>query len=373
MENNTLYKNQQNEKKNINVLVLTSRPYIIKETENEYGFYLKIWQKIKNILSKKYTFNETFSVGYFPSQNELVNYQFEKYDMVIGLFNLKHDEIMNGWSITNPIFLHTSSVVIKNKFSFLKLFLNLFIKKYIPLFIIFVIISVILGLFLFKFTHRKSKKNAIWQTLTATMGQTGYLTEKLSDNYKKTTLLGYIVTSLILVICLYCFMYMQATISTTMLFSNTNLNEESKQKIYKYKHFKNKRFLSNLKRSTSSVDSDLINMDFFNEGSDTKDFDIYKNTEKLLEHYKDDKKNKHDGIVLDTLVYNDINYNTKESMYKIIGQIDQIGISMLVRDEFLNDVNKVIYKLHQTNEISFICDKYIKTIESDNFNTQCKL
>lgn len=261
--NNALYKNESN-KNNINVLVLTSRPYIIKETENEYGFYLKIWQKIKDILSKKYTFNETFSAGYFPSQNELVNYQFEKYDIVIGLFNLKHDEIMNGWSITNPIFLHTSSVVIKNKFSFLKLFLNLFLKKYIPLFIIFVIISVILGLFLFKFTYRKSKKNAIWQTLTATMGQTGYLTEKLSDNYKKTTLLGYIVTSLILVICLYCFMYMQATISTTMLFSNTNLNEESKQKIYKYKHFKNKRFLSNLKRSTSSVDSDLINMDFFN-------------------------------------------------------------------------------------------------------------
>ena len=323
--------------RHLRVLLYTSKPYIESDRS---GFYYAIWQKIKDQMNTMkhdmkdgermthYFFTEDFAPGYFLGYDEVERAVYEEYDVIVGMFDgaLPNDVRDLGWNVSNPLFLHKSVVVEKNDFSFFKMFYNLFFKKYLPLLVIFISLSVLLGQLLFKYTKRMSRRNAVWQTLSAMMGEFGYLSEKLSDHHREISYIGYFVNMVVFIICLYCFLYIQATINTTMIYSKQ----------------------SHLNNPNDDVWSDR--------------------TEKIG---GDGNTREYDGMVLDAVMANDIQMDGE--MYVASEVASQTGVGILVRDAgVINEINRVVQMLHASDDIRTTCSRHIKGGFADTRN-QCAL
>lgn len=366
--------------RHLRVLLYTSKPYIESDRS---GFYYAIWQKIKDQMNTMkhdmkdgermthYFFTEDFAPGYFLGYDEVERAVYEEYDVIVGMFDgaLPNDVRDLGWNVSNPLFLHKSVVVEKNDFSFFKMFYNLFFKKYLPLLIIFISLSVLLGQLLFKYTKRMSRRNAVWQTLSAMMGEFGYLSEKLSDHYREISYIGYFVNMVVFIICLYCFLYIQATINTTMIYSKqSHLNNPNddvwSDRTDKRKYITNQKHVVGRNVLSGSVD--------LRDGARASQ---YESTKALMRDYEkiggDGNTREYDGMVLDAVMANDIQMDGE--MYVASDVASQTGVGILVRDAgVINEINRVVQMLHASDDIRTTCSRHIKGGFADTRN-QCAL
>lgn len=362
----------------LKVLLYTSEPYIDSERG---GFYYAIWTKIKNTLNTMkhstrgkvgmthYYFTEKFAPGYFLKYDELDRSVYDDYDVIIGMFDgvLPHDVHNKGWRISSPLFVHKSVVVTLNDFNFFRMFYNLFFKKYVPLLSIFIVLSIILGQVLFKYTKRMSRKNAVWQTLSAMMGEFGYLSEKLSDHYKTISYFGYFVNMVIFIICLYCFLYIQATINTTMIYSNNNWMYRPNNNMVG--NNKPQKYLTNQKhvagRNLLSHRVDLKNDEQLSQ---------YESTKAILQNYKKgnlDEFRDYSGLILDGAMLEHITASTSNNSYIVGETASGVGVGFLVRDAgVLMDINYAIHRLHASDKIRNICVREMKEYSS-SVQEQC--
>lgn len=361
------HKHQQSNR-HLKVLLYTSKPYIESDRS---GFYYAIWQKIKEQLNTMnhdiideggmthYFFTEDFAPGYFLGYDEVERAAYDEYDVIIGMFDgtLSRDARDLGWNVSNPLFIHNSVVVQPNDFSFFRMFYNLFFKKYLPLLIIFISLSVLLGQLLFKYTRRMSRRNAVWQTLSAMMGEFGYLSEKLSDHHREISYLGYFVNMVVFIICLYCFLYIQATINTTMIYSkkshlnnpNSNVQLDGADKM---KYITNQKHVAARNVLSGSV-----------ELRDGERESQYESTKALMRDYNKmggaGGARKYDGMVLDAVMVNDI--QTDDEIYEASEVASQTGVGILVRDAgVLTEINRVVQMLHASDDIRNTCNRHIK-------------
>lgn len=187
------------------VKIECAEPYLSPD-----GFYYKIWSKLKEKLD--YEFEE-----------ETISDMSESKDADV-IISISKSDTTEDWLYTLPIFTRMFVLIYESKkMSVWELFYKLFLKRFIPIVAVFVIISMALGELLYRFTPRKSRKNAFWQSFSGVLGAYGYVAEKLSDHPKKVRVSSYIITGIVLICILYMFLYLQATINTTMLFSRDQM------------------------------------------------------------------------------------------------------------------------------------------------------
>lgn len=361
------------------------------------GFYYEMWKAIRDDITLhsngKLRFKEDFIEEkdiekYMRNQTHMFKTDMNHYDIVIGLYNShmfmnpnKNSHELNGnhlistdsnsdaWSFSDPIFLRHYTIVTQRKNKMNELFTQMFLKKYLPIMLIFVVISFILGNVLYQFTPRKSRRNAIWQMLSGMMGEFGYLSEKLSDHYKKATWFSYVVNTFMLMICLYCFIYIQATINTTMIYSKNKIQNSSS-------------FTDTPHKMRVGFPHDMkIDVEkYIAPTTKFKLVEIPKNYNDALRDYitshkKDDGNNeeKIDGVLVDILKFKHEMHTRPNSMDEIV-MIDktygkhpislainnQMPSSSLSKYKMLDEVNTAIRRLHQTEVLQRTCDYYMK-------------
>lgn len=371
--------NNKHDDVHLKVLLYTSEPYIDSERG---GFYYAIWTKIKETLNTMkhltpgkvgmthYYFTEKFVPGYFLEYSELDSSVYDDYDVIIGMFDgvLPFEVHNKGWRMSNPLFVHSSVVVRLDNFNFIGMFYNLFFKKYVPLLSIFIVMSIILGQVLFKYTRRMSRKNAVWQTLSAMMGEFGYLSEKLSDHYKTISYFGYFVNMVIFIICLYCFLYIQATINTTMIYSNKSSMYRANNSIVAGD--KPQRYMTNQKHvARKNLLSSRVDL------RDDEQLSQYESTKAIIEDYKSNTREFHEysGLILDGVMLEHITANTSDDSYFVGDAASRVGVGFLVRDAgLLTEVNYAIHRLHASDDIRNICNREMKHY-SPSAKNQCAM
>lgn len=187
------------------VKIECAEPYLSPD-----GFYYKIWSKLKEKLD--YEFKEETISDISESKDA---------DVLISISKLEQTD---EWLYTLPIFTRTFVLIYESKrMTVWELFYKLFLKRFIPIVTVFIVVSIVLGELLYRFSPRKSRKNAFWQSFSGVLGAYGYVAEKLSDHPNKVQLSSYIITAFVLICILYMFLYLQATINTTMLFSRDQM------------------------------------------------------------------------------------------------------------------------------------------------------
>lgn len=392
----------------IRVLLHDVEPYITSRNtmgKNLVGFYGEIWNAIKAEMGRSegmrpengprsttaYVFEET-RVEHLDARSV------DEYDVVVGL----NPPLVTRWARSSPLFIRTYTVVYRPKTQISKMFYHIFIQKYIPIMVLLVMVSVAMGLLLYRFTPRANRRNAIWQTVAGMMGEFGYLTEKLSDHHRRVTVWGYLVNLAILMICLYGYIYLQATINTTMIYAKDAVQIPSKLKgtlgpsVNLLAH-------PGLVDSSPSTVVENIGVSLrslrpiaptTNDANREKSVGTTRTTTRtprtLMGHTKetldayvrdrdrehDDKKQPHsasrrvDGVLVDTVAYNharlDPAYGTLKAVDRKIGHH---AVSLAVhprRTELLYDLNASIHRLHSLREIRNICDRHASLSSRDH-------
>lgn len=379
-----------NEDSTIRVLVIPIRPYIYNGTagdghetksDDSKGFYYHIWDAIKTKINEirvsrgmsLVRFEETIAkVGQDQDQGQNLDAERGAFDIVIGngLVDTHTPSKSVGWLSTRDIFVRDYRLLYRRENRVYMLFYRLFLQKYLPIVGFLLIISLFLGQILYAYTPRVSRKNAVWQTLTAMMGEFGYLAEKMSDHHKKTTIKGYIVATIILMICLYCFVYIQATINTTMFYSknafSTNVSFNEENKIY------------TVARLDTPTDAHVDGMAYpslrfiRDSGGDIRNADLIVQYRSILERYlaDDGLGVKLDGVLVDTMVvdalYAEIK-GRKSNLRELTSApfaIGQKGIPILVHPsqmEVYHIANEAILRLHSNHEIERLCQHHTQT------------
>lgn len=383
----------------VRVLIHEDEPYYVTKNSLERksaGFYEKIWQAIKAEMvrpaetdgapsgERNYVFEET------RVSDPRAALGTERYDIVVALNHPSSEGAVDlerapeqkggrgaegkrsatGWKYSSPLFLRNYSVVYVMKGNVVSLFYKILFQKYIPVVLVFVLISVFLGLFLYRFTPRKNRRNAIWQTLSGMMGELGYLSEKLSDRHKKVSWWGYVVNLIVLMCCLYGFVYMQATINTTMIYAKDKIQTPSN--LTQRTLDRNTRVLVHPQLLRGSPDAVLAGMGISltpirdqgaNRAAETGVPSAAEHTRLALDAYKalanTEGSSPVDGVLVDTIAYN---YVRGEKAYKDTKSTDhrigQHAISLAVdplQTGLLYDLNASIHRLHSRREIQSIC------------------
>ena len=288
------------------------------------GFYYKIWNQIKERLKER--LNYTFEEG-----------AEENADVIIGISKIEDND---NWLYTVPVFTRTFVILQESKkMSVWELFYKLFVKRFIPIILIFLVISVFLGELLYRYTPRKSRRNAFWQSFSGLLGAYGYVAEKLSDHPSKTRPISYVITSIILICILYLFLYLQATINTTMIFSRNQMIE-------------GKNMISN--KSYILTDAPVKQKDV--------PFQLVSDTSSLVE--KLEKLKDYDGILVDALEANKLLQQPEYSkrFSAIQTTLGSYGVSIAVskrHPKLFIEINDVL--LNMRNEIAKICSEEIHT------------
>lgn len=372
----------------LRVLIIPIRPYIYKSTadngngtksDDSKGFYYHIWDAIKAKINEirvsrgmgLVRFEETIAkVG--QDQDQSLNHENGAFDVVIGsgLADTRAPSNSVGWLSTRDVFVRDYRLMYKRENRVYMLFYRLFLQKYLPIVVFLLIISLFLGQILYAYTPRVSRRNAVWQTLTAMMGEFGYLAEKMSDHHKHATLKGYFVATIILMICLYCFVYIQATINTTMFYSknafSTNVSFNEENKIY------------TVARLDSPTDAHVDGMAYpslrfiRDSAADVQNADLVVQYRSILERYlaDDGLGVKLDGVLVDTMVVDVLYEEIKGRRTKLREltsapfAIGQKGVPILVHPSQIDAyhlANEAILRLHSNHEIERLCQHHTQT------------
>ena len=327
-------------------------PYIFLNKHNELdGVMYHMWKHIKEKCEKhSIFFQEIIQHENQPSQSNI------NADVIVGLFHLKDHQTSNtNFTCTQPLFVRTFNIVKYSKNHSLTLFKNMFQKKFLPIIIFYVIISCVLGCILFYFSPRKNAKNAIWQTLVSIFGESGYLTEKLSDYPQQTTIISYIVTFLILLCTTYAFLYIQAIMNTTLvnIGKNNQTNILNNDKSYTI-------LISDLLSNKITIPKSNI---YLKTTEQTKDTDVF------FQYM--DNQNKFDGVLIDlysfetnikpTLVlqkkFDDISiFSNPEYKHLICLRVSNSEKNY----QMLLTINKIILQSHQNKTMEDICMRFTK-------------
>ena len=360
----------------VRVLIYEVDPYIVAPDslgEKTDGFYERIWQTVKADLMPRgssYVFEET-RVAASDHPNGTPNDG--DYDVVVGLGHPAFDTA--NWAHTSPLFVRNYSVVyLPSRMSIRLLFYTIFLRKYVPIVILFVLISVVLGLVLYYFTPRTNLRNAIWQTVAGMMGELGYLTEKLSDRHKRVRWWGYVANLLILMCCLYAYIYLQATVNTTMIYAK----DATEGKAGAGKALSpNMRLLvhPDLLRSSppavlANVDAHLVPLPF--DAVPGSPLSTVKHTMHALDAYMAhmrtppaEGQSRADGVLVDTVAYNYVRHETDyKKTTDAAARLGHHAVSIAVnplRTDLLYDINASIHRLHSRREIRRICEQHTST------------
>ena len=327
-------------------------PYIYLNKHNELdGVMYHMWKHIKEKCEKhSIFFQEIIQHENQPSQSNI------NADVIVGLFHLKDHHTPNShFTCTQPLFVRTFKIVQYSNNQSLTLFKNMFQKKFLPIIIFYVTISSVLGYLLYYFTPRKNAKNAIWQTLVSIFGEAGYLTEKLSDYPKQTTIMSYLVTFVILLFTTYAFIYLQAIMNATLVNIGKNnstktLNQEKSYTI----------LISNTLSNKITIPNSNIYLKTIQQTNDTDAFFHYMNNQTLA-----------DGALIDMYVFETnikptLVFQNKIKHVSVTSNPDYkhlvcIRVSNSEKHyQMLLTINKIILQSHQNKSMEDICMRFTK-------------
>ena len=392
-QNVSLVSNQ----KKIKVCIHLQYPYAYRkkthnltqiESDKIDGFYYEMWKVISNEIqlnSKgKWNIEEYFiEEEALKEKSEISNHHLNvnDYDIVVGLYNSHNfPYIKNKWTFSDPIFIRDFTIITKRVNRMNELFIHMFLKKYVPIVLVFIVVSIILGNILYTFTPRKNRKNAIWHMFSGMMGEFGYLSEKLSDHYNKTTWFSYVVNIIMLMICLYCFIYIQATINTTMIYSKNKIQRSGT--FINTPHKMNIGYISDMKLEIEKFIEQTTNFKLKEIPMSYEDaVDEYlikprdnepKIPKKTVSDIKDGKQvDNIDGILVDNIKYRHEKYikpDKENAVVMIDTTFGKHPISLAIKNQgvlsstetMVDTVNTAIRELHRRGGLQNTCDYYMK-------------
>lgn len=310
------------------------------------GLYRQIWERLKERLQLR-GYRVAEFVGDSPPESEphacfyknMSAGERGQYDVAVGLFHPAYEAWGDtGWVYSRPAFVRNYTVIYKQNDNTWRLFGKLFLLKFMPVAMLFVCLSFVLGIILYTFTPRTSRKNAVWQTYSAMMGEFGYLSEKVSDRSNRMTLAGYVITGAMLMVCLYCYLYMQSTINTTMIYSRNDYQTRLR--------FTEAR--SN-KRLRVEAGHDVIDSARLHKVD--RYFDMVEATGDR------EPKPNINGRLVDTVLSD--TYKNTDWIFDVQNTVGHHGVSLLInpkRADLVRDIDQCIQDMQANREITRLCD-----------------
>lgn len=330
----------------VRVAIVEGAPFVIKYEKDGKPAYkgsmYEIWKLIKEELERAgYNNIEEHNIDDISSREARELVTSGRYDIVVN--NLSVNNSVFGISFTRPLMLNKYAISYKAEGSnrFVSFFKILF-KYFIPPLLLLLIISIILGLVLYKYSPRHSKFLSIWQTISGLLGESGYLSEYLSDNIKRTKFSSFLTVFTIMLVSFYFGLYLQASV-TQGIIQTTEPKELTReelngQKVLVYKNTTNAHFLSNYGVKQIEIDrsKDIVK-------------EYLANTKEYFGYFRD----------YETLKYDKDKYPELEISKANLG-FDELawGVNQS-RYDLLKKVNELILKFQSNGQILHICTEYM--------------
>lgn len=216
--------------KEINVLVikgpgLLANKVNINDKHSKYtGLLYEIWKIVKNELSDKYTFKETFKE--YSNYDKMVKLVHDgTYDIVIGPFQYTKNR-MKYVHFSPSIILSKNSILAYDNLNIYTYFKTLFFDVFIKPFSILFILGLVFGYILYKFepnrfSYLKNKnlslRRAIITTTATFFGEAGYLAENSS-----LTTFSILFLFLVMIIAFFFTIYLNAYTTKKLLHLHKN-------------------------------------------------------------------------------------------------------------------------------------------------------
>lgn len=330
----------------VRVAIVEGAPFVIKYEKNGKDMYkgsmYEVWVLIKEELKRNgYNNIEEHHLEDMSSKDARELLTTGKYDIVIN--NLSVNNSVPGINFTRPLMLNKYAISYKAEGAnrFVSFFKILF-KYFIPPLLLLLVISIILGLVLYRYSPRHSKYLSIWQTISGLLGESGYLSEYLSDNIKKTKFSSFLTVFIIMLVSFYFGLYLQASV-TQGIIQTTEPKELTReelngQKVLVYKNTTNSNFLNNYGVKQVEIDrsKNIVEEYLANTGS-------------YFGYFRDYETLKYDQEQHPQLEISKANLGFDELAW---------GINQ-TRYDLLKKVNETILKLQKSGQILHICVTYM--------------
>ena len=324
-----------------------------KTNGNKYykGLNIDIWNKIKQKLGNKYTYDE-FYVEESDNDKLIREVAAGKYDIIIGFFQktLERSKMVN---FTNNILLNKDAIL---QYPDITLFTRIKIIFKDLLFgpiIILIILGLIFGFILHYIEPHRYKKSraskelnlrrSVLTTIAALFGEMGFLAENSTLG-----IWGIIITVVMILFSFFALMILQSE-TTTKVIDLKNQDLLSRTSI-PTRHF--------LAIKGSAIGQ---NIERFGAKITYKDF---KTLKEVVEFYKKNK-NKYDGVVMSYLNATGFAYFDPElNISNVnIGYIEQGFIINKTKTQLLTDIDDIILEMQNRLEIETICKGYFHKAE----------
>jgi len=358
-------KKKNTKKKNINVFIIlgSSRSSItatrIKNSEGEYfytGFIWDIWQHISNKLKNKYNFKVIFSTLEDNNYDNFVDdVKEKKYQLVIGCFNYNKSR-ERKINYTTPFMIDANSIIYRAETSIIRDLKRILYSDAALMILYALLIGIAIGLLLYNFdkirylnlknsikiTKQQYFLRAIVTGISSMVGQTGYLSEHVSLDFKNV-----IMVIIILFLSFIFIMFLQASITKILIQEQESLMNEHNVNKYNLIGFKGYDTVKKLGRFNAKIEL------FENKTSDEM-VSLYLNN-----------MDKYDGFVLPYCEgFNYVQSNPKLKLSKGFGYEPQSFIVSEEENELLEDINFVINDMRFTLKLKTLCYSYFGDVKN---------
>jgi ABC-type amino acid transport substrate-binding protein len=332
--------------KKLKVGVLVQEPIIYASSKNEKdiqkykGIVADAWNKI--VKSNK-NWDITYEFIHDPKYTqEINNLASGKYDILIGDISItkERSELVN---FTHTVFLNRFVIGYKiNYYKYVEFITNALYQVLLPTAFIS-ILTFALGYALYKVDPKKRFKDALWQTITAVIGEPGALTVFTNNHYPSliiiliTLFVGFFFNILLYAI-------------TTSNYVNNKIQSDP---------FSNPDELTNKKVLTRNNGRLLQQIRKYNmEPIVTK--------ENVYDAFMDEEnKDKYDGFIQNVTTVRSQMDNMKVGLSTLDLGFDELGLALhKSHTDILDKLNLDITLMKRKKELSSICKKYLK---DDNY------
>lgn len=315
------------------------------------GLNIDIWEKMKQKLGNKYTYDE-FYVKESDNDKLIREVAAGKYDIIIGFFEktLERSKMVN---FTNNILLNKDSILQYPDITLFKRIKIIFKELLFGPIIVLIILGLMFGILLHYIEPNRYKKSraskglnlrrSILTTIAALFGEMGFLAENSTLG-----IWGIVITVVMILFSFFALMILQSE-TTTKVIDLKNQDLLSRVSIPS-RHF--------LAIKGSAIGK---NIERFGAKITYKD---YKTLKEIVDFYKKNK-NKYDGVVMSYLNATDFAYFDPELNISNlnIGYIEQGFVLNKTNTKLLSNIDDIILEMQNRLEIETICKGYFHKAE----------